>query len=210
MLGNSSNTGGGNRTFLKIFDGHIVTEWKEKPQNMTDVHERLNKNDVKVYYKQYDFVEGHLVSADLEDSPFGQIIKVTLADGAETYTLDIHADSRYGFSFFYKMLGINTAMPVRIKPYSFTGDDGKSLIGISITQGGDKVTYDFGKDVVPELAVKSKGGKTTYDNTDRYNFFLEKFGEFKARVSAASPSVPKPMAMYEGPPDEEMDSDLPF
>jgi hypothetical protein len=208
MLGTSSGSKGA--TFLKIFDGRIVREWSERPQNVQDLKERMNKRDRKVYYVSYDFVSGMVESVGIDShAEYGETIKLTLVDGADRYVLDIHASSRYGSSFFFRMMNIDMGLPLEVKPYSFLDESGKSRTGLTLSQQGVKLDYAYPKDTVPELVPKVRGGKTTYDDTDRYNFFMEEFKKFEVKVKAAV--VQQPSATQEPVfPEDEMDDDLPF
>lgn len=210
MLGTTRE--GSGTTYLKIFDGRVVREWRERPENVDKLMERVNKNDRTVYYVSYEFVSGMLVDCTLDSSEYGETLKLILLDGTERYQLDVAANSKYGTSLFYRMMNIDIEQPVRFMPYSFMGDDGKQKTGLNITQNGEKVDYAYAKEDVPELVVKVRGGKNTYDDTDRYNFFLAELKKFQMKVKAMAVTQGGTMANEPDFPDimEDDDSDLPF
>lgn len=214
MLGNSNPTSKG-AIFLKIFDGQIVQEWKEKPEHVLDVKERVNKLDRKVYYVTYEFLEGRIVDCELDVSDYGETVKLTILDGTEKYILDIGANSRYGTSFFQRMMNIDLNAPIKIRPYAFEDKEGKNRIGVSLSQNGTKLEWAYTMEEVPQLVAKVRGTKTEYDDTDRYNFFIAELSKFQAKVKTSSPIASNVMATISGTVDlsedlSDFDSDLPF
>lgn len=204
MLGSTRREGGG--MYLNIFQGNIVQEFKEKPDTPGDYHERTNKNGAKRYYLKYDFLSGYLVGAHRETTDFGEQISLYFRDGESRYTLRMQADSKYARSFYYKMDAIDLSKPVTLSPYDFIGDDQKRLVGMTIKQDDEKVAYGIPQDEVPEVEVKTRAGKTTYDDTDRYNFFIERFDAFAKGLKPIADEEPVP---FDGD-EEEGDDDLPF
>lgn len=204
-------SGGGNVTYLKIFDGRIVREWSKKPDGVADLKERVNKLDKTVYYVQYDFVSGKLVDVDVSSSDYGETVRLQLVDGTERYCLDIPASSKYGTSFFQRMLSIDLDMELQIRPYSFVDEQGKTRTGLSLSQKNEKIGYHYRMEDVPPLVEKTRGGKKSFDDTDRYNFFMEELRKFKDKVKATTPSFMTPELFSEpAAEEEEFDDDLPF
>ncbi len=186
MLGKRNDT---RTTWLKFFDGNIVQEWSSMPEGVDGIQTRVNKNDKTVYYLSYDFLEAEILDAELQTSEFGESIVLTLIDPEATYKLTIQAASRYGNSFFSRMHNIDLDKAVRFYPYSFVAEDGKQRTGISLSQEGTKLDWCFPKGTVPDLVEKVRAGKTTYDDTDRYNFYIEEYNKFVAKVkSRVSPA----------------------
>jgi hypothetical protein len=214
MLGkrNESRT-----TWLKLFDGSIVQEWSNAPEGVEDIKTRVNKAKKTVYYVTYDFLEAEILDAELQSSEFGESILLTLIDAESTYRLTIQAASRYGNSFFARMHNIDLNKPVRFYPYSFVAEDGKQRTGISLSQEGTKLDWCFPKGTVPELIEKVRAGKTTYDDTDRYNFYIAEYEKFVGKVKSRIPAGKVSEALMYPPDFEEaaMDDDeggidLPF
>lgn len=208
MLG-TSRSGGGNITYLKIFDGRIVREWSKKPDGI-EVLERVNKMDKTVYYVAYDYVSGKLVDVDVATSDYGETVRLHLVDGTERYCLDIPASSRYGTSFFQRMLAIDLDMELQIRPYSFTDEQGKSRTGLSLVQKNEKIGYHYRMEDIPPLVEKTRGGKKSFDDTDRYNFFMEELKKFQEKIKSVPSLFTEAALAAPEQDDEEYDDDLPF
>lgn len=210
MLGNAKQSGG-NVTYLGIYDGKVVKTWSKKPDNVPNLKERVNKNDKTVYYITFDFVSGYLTGASIRTGEYGDSIMLTLSDGAETYQLEFGANSKYATTFMQRMMNIALDKELRIMPYSFMDENGKQRTGLSLSQDNEKLGYAYERDAVPELVAKTRGGKTTYDDTDRYNFFMEEFRKFEAKVNKAAPLPDDGFPSVPAPEEEEdFDDDLPF
>lgn len=211
MLGTTRREAG---IYLSIYQGKIVQEFRERPNTPGDVKERVNKAGNTIYYFQYDFVSGFIRGAKRETTDYGEQLTLTLQDGESLYRLRMQADSKYARSFFYRMAGIDLDKKVTLTPYDFTGEDGKRVVGISVQQDGDKLKYNLPEGELPEVEVKTRGGKTTYDDTDRYNYLIGKLDEFIDRVGPAFEveSSAEVLADFESLEDgfEDEDSDLPF
>jgi len=193
-MGLRDTRNGSNLTYLSIFGGKIVQQWKKKPEPDTlplgkKLHERINANDDTVYYIEYDAVEGLLTKAVLDtEGKYGDKINLTLTDMGEDYLLSFPIESSYANTFFNKLDNLDINESISFQPYSFEDDSGKKRSGFALYQDSEKIpnvyTREDPKDL-PELKVTTKRGKTTYDSTERDNFFYEKFMKLIKQVHGA-------------------------
>ncbi len=159
------------------------------PDTPGDYLERVNKNGAKRYYLKYDYLVGHLVGASRESTDYGDQIVLYFRDADQSYVLRIMADSKYARSLYYRMGNIDLSRPLTVTPYDFVAGDGKRMVGLSLKQDDVKIEGNLPQDEIPPIAVKTRAGKTTYDDTDRYNYFIEKFDVFCSQFDQSSPDV---------------------
>ena len=130
-----------------------------------------------------------------------QILETDFGDGTSA-VVQFNADSRYGMDFLMKFPAIDLSKSFSLSPFAFEGDDGRTVAGVSVIQGGHKVPRQFTKDNpngMPPAVQKKVGTKVKWDFSDVVNFLYDKFDEKKAEV--------KPVEQQEV---VESEDDLPF
>lgn len=96
---------------------------------------------------------------------YGESINVTVDDGDESFILSMSTNNQYSQCMMKALLLMDFSKDLFIKPYDFTGADGRRAQGISFRQNGEKidlkevkVSPDFEKEK-SFFADKSAAGK---------------------------------------------------
>lgn len=189
MLGSTNKT---RKTYLQPISGKIVQSVGEDAKDDEKVRERVNKVGKTVYERMFDFVAGEVVDMEIHSGDYGDRIMITIVDMDNEYELQVPVESKYGQSILMRMPNIDFSNRVLFMPYEFEDDNGKKKSGFVLSQGvnADEGRYNKEEKVqpahtrdnpngLPELEVKTRGSKTTYDDTDRINFLLEQFEKLK-------------------------------
>lgn len=109
---------------------------------------RIVKNDdgtekMRKYELTYPGITGFITGVVTRDGDYGTSILVAIKDSNdEEFTLALQAKSKYGEDFLHKLPNIKLTSEVSIKPYNFADGD-KKISGVTITQGGEKLTNAF-------------------------------------------------------------------
>lgn len=189
------------RSYEVEVDGVKVT--KEK----TEIHKSLLKD---VTIKNISVYNGN----------YGESINVDVLINGTEFTLQFKADSSFGMDFMEKVPGIDLSKPLNIRGYDFEPEPGKRKRGLSIEQGGEKITgffYDAEKKKsLHGIPTPVEGGKG-YDSKKWRRFFEDK-AEFLvaymksdiipklATVTASEPTA----EVDEATPDDVAPEDIPF
>jgi hypothetical protein len=159
--------------YLSVVGGKVAERVNE---NTPGAVKRVNKNEKVVYEMLHDGLDDMIfMGATIENSDYGEQIRIKMESDGETFQLSVPFQSRYGNSLLWKFPFVDVGMEFNIYPYDFEGDEGK-VTGFSITQGGEKVKAAFTEGVVPQpVAKKGRGGKEEWDYTERENFLYDNF-----------------------------------
>lgn len=145
------------KTYLKVLgsDGTLrqsVPEGTEGAVRRT-YEDRETKAEVAVFELVYDFIDGMIGDINLFEGKFGDNLIIPITDGDDTFHLSLSTSQPFGEDFMKKLLNIDLSKPVAISPFSFTGENGKPVRGLSIVQdftinngsimGGTKVQNYF-------------------------------------------------------------------
>jgi len=97
------------------------------------------------FEKIYESVSGKITDIKFQDTDFGTLIQVSLTDTFlnDIEILSMSTSQTFGEDFMKKLPSLDLDKDVTIRPYSFTGDNGKALKGLSITQDNEKVENFF-------------------------------------------------------------------
>ncbi len=152
----------------------------------------------------YKDLVGLITKIEFRDGSFGRQLQVTVSDGDEKpVVLSLSTSSNYGEDMMKKLINVDLEKTVKIAPYSFTDDKGKSKKGITIWQSDGKENVKLGNyfyDAEKKKNIngypepkKLKGGKQlSKDQWKLYfgearEFLVEKITEhFKLDVPAAA------------------------
>ncbi len=114
-----------------------------------------DENDVVVWEQVFtSFEDATIQSLEIKDGDYGRVLYIGLDDDV---VISVNTANNFGTDFMKKIPNIDMSKPVTIFPFSFVGDKGKDVKGVSITQEGNKITSFF---------QEKKGGKTV--NTNGY------------------------------------------
>lgn len=87
----------------------------------------------------YKDLVGKISKIEFRDSNFGRQLYVTVTDGDEKpVCLCLSTSSNYGEDMMKKLMNVDMEKPVKIAPYSFTDDKGKTKKGVTLTQHNGK------------------------------------------------------------------------
>lgn len=122
--------------FAAITNGSIVI--KSDATN-TNAVKRVNKLGNTVFELIYAKCYGIITNVQIVNGKFGQDLIVSMSDGNQNMNLTMKADSSYARSFWKQFFNIDLTQGVEFAPFQFTGENDKTVIGISLKQNGDKV-----------------------------------------------------------------------
>ena len=184
MVGNEQRS----NNFYSVSNGKITRSFgKTKPEGIDKIVSRVNKNGDTVYELHYDFIEGRIIDARIEShESYGKFINLKLTDGKETVSLSMGFDSSYGRHFIFRIPNFDLRSSVKIKPYSFNDDTGKTRIGLVIYQNGLKIPSAYTKDEpngLPQLKQVTFNGELKWDSTEQLAFLNERFEGFSKAVN---------------------------
>jgi hypothetical protein len=201
------------RVYLGISDGFIT----ERLQEATDDSVMKTRKDGTVYHElQYEDWTGIVTSIKLHEGSYdGQVFKswnliLEDADDGEEFTLSVPMQSSNASSLYCKLEGADLSRKIVIKPYNFTGENGKKVVGLNIYQHGQKIEAVHTKDTMPVQPREKTGadaGKWDYSAVDE--FLSGKFLELADKVTAMNPST-EGAATQSAPPDAQAKSNESF
>jgi hypothetical protein len=122
--------------------------------------------------KVYQSLSGLINSLEIKDTDYGQVINLEV-DGI---VLSLNSDGSYAQDLMKKLPNVNLDEPLEITPYSFTGDSGRPMRGITIMQGGNKIKSHFWDDEnqtsINGIPTVSKEESQGYKKDDWKVFFI--------------------------------------
>lgn len=91
----------------------------------------------------YDKIGGTITNVSFETGEYGENVLVTFSDGENEVTLAQGVASKFGEDLLKKLPSVDFAEKVTAQPYSFEGDNGKEIQGVTLYQKSDKVANHF-------------------------------------------------------------------
>jgi hypothetical protein len=164
----------GRKNFLTIGNGKIVLQHQNPIEGVTT--QRVNKNGKTVHEEIFTSITAMISNIQSKDTTFGKVWEIELTDNGETYVLSFNYSSRYTNNFFRALPNVDLSQPVKIAPWSMADkkDSSKTVIGLSISQDGQKVPFKWDKDnpgELPEMQQIKRKGKLEWDDTKQLEFF---------------------------------------
>ena len=176
----NNNTRSARTTYFSVAEGKVRVRLKEATDGSVA---RQNKKGEIVHEFVYDEFTGRITSIGKDEAPFGTQWRIDFEDNGEAYTLNMMYDSSTAQKMLNVLLAreLDIAKPVTLRPYNFTNDKGKQIVGVSVLQNGTKIGPAFGthaypidgRPEMPELEVVKFKGKDQYDSTKRLEFLAE-------------------------------------
>jgi hypothetical protein len=168
------NKDSGRKNFLTIGNGKIVLQHQNPIEGVTT--QRVNKNGKTVHEEIFTSVTAMIANIQSKDTTFGKVWEIELTDNSETYVLSFNYSSRYTNNFFRALPNIDLSQPVKIAPWTMADkkDSSKTVIGLSISQNGNKVPFKWDKDNpgnLPEMEQIKRKGKLEWDDSKQLEFF---------------------------------------
>ena len=210
----NNNTRSARTTYFSVAEGKVRVRLKEATEGSVA---RQNKKGEIVHEFVYDEFTGRITSIGKDEAPFGTQWRIDFEDSGEAYTLNMMYDSSTAQKMLNVLLApeLDIAKPVTLRPYNFTNDKGKQIVGVSVLQNGTKIGPAFGthaypidgRPEMPELEVVKFKGKDQYDSTKRLEFLADQVAtrlqpKFATSAPVAVESVPTT--------NEGGDDELPF
>lgn len=207
-----------------------LTVPKGTPGAVRREYEDRETKEVKVKYELiYTEIDGMIGDITIMTGKFGDNLIIPLKDTVtgETLCLSLGVTSNFGEDFMKKMPSIDYTKPVKLVPYSFTTDKGKTKKAITVYQNNVKLSDYFrdaeGKNIngLPEPEGDTKSytkddWKIYYLTTRKFLINFNKTAGYikdKAAVAASTPLVPNAptLPVYdEVIPDDVAGEDEPF
>ncbi len=176
----NNNTRSARTTYFSVAEGKVRVRLKEATEGSVA---RQNKKGEIVHEFVYDEFTGRITSIGKDEAPFGTQWRIDFEDNGEAYTLNMMYDSSTAQKMLNVLLApeLEIAKPVTLRPYNFTNDKGKQIVGVSVLQNGTKIGPAFGthaypidgRPEMPELEVVKFKGKDQYDSTKRLEFLAD-------------------------------------
>ena len=125
------------KTYLQeIADGSIRMVVPEGTPGCVkrEYEDRETKETKHKFELVFSAINGKLGKITLNKGKFGDQLILPLTDGEDNYNLALSIQQNFGEDFMKKMPNINFDKPVRLAPFSFVTDQGKTVKGIDIRQ----------------------------------------------------------------------------
>ena len=111
---------------------------------------------------------------------FGESLNVTTDAGGDRFIISVSTNNQYSQCFMKALLLMDLEKDLYIKPYDFTGTDGKRAQGISFRQDGVKI--DLKEVETPKQFIKEKEFWKTSDKKKIKRFFEDLSDYFVGEV----------------------------
>lgn len=131
--------------FNVLADGKFHQTVSEGTEGATlRTYETSDGKEGSKWEKIYSDISGKITNIEFADGNYGKLLMLTIEDeGYEPVVVSFNCNSNFGEDMLHKLLNINRELPVKLVPYSFTDDKGKSRKGITVTQGDVKIQSSF-------------------------------------------------------------------
>ena len=174
-MGLNSRTGGG-AIHLSVINGSLMQKSDEKnPLAVAREYEDKNGNKKTKHELVYDGVSGRITDMKFRDGDFGEQFTLVIQDGEDKFEIHMPTSGKYFADFGKKIPNVNLSEDVEVTPYSFEGDNGRPLQGMTIRQSGEKLTSYFwdGKKSINGIPDVSKADRKDYDSDSWKIFFIK-------------------------------------
>ena len=132
--------------YLSVSDGALV---RQHPQAIDGVtKERITKTGKLVWEERFKDLTGMIIGVDTRENDYGKQLTVKFKDGDEWYQISMPYSSRYSSSFLKALPNVDLTQSVRFMPWAMPdkSDNTKTVTGITMYQGKDKIAPKFTKD----------------------------------------------------------------
>ena len=141
-LGHASTT----TTFCTIVNGKFAVKSEEGAKGAVS---RFSKNkNMDVWEISFPDATGTIIDMRIEDSDYGEQLKLTLKDAADKYVgINIPVKSNYFDAFCGKLQNADLKKQLMLVPFSFEDKmkANKIVSGMNVIQGGKKLDYYYSK-----------------------------------------------------------------
>lgn len=173
--------------YLNVSRGALI---EKVPEGTEGAKSRINRLGNQVFEKFYERMGGTIKYLWIKEGKYGKQIFVNFPyEEDSSINVCINLDSSYGRSFLNQIFNLDVTKPVILTPYSFKGDNGKTITGISIKQNGQKVEKGF-PEGTPEVEFTQKGDKfyvNQMQQDERQEFLEDKLEKLSAENNITPP-----------------------
>lgn len=195
------NTKQDNKYVTILADGTLRLPSTEGAEGAVRREYETSDGKTGVKYEQvFTEISGYISNVAFHEGEFGKLLQITMKEeGEDDVILSLQTSSNFGEDMMKKLMSIDTTQKVRIVPYSFTDENGKSKKGVTVYQNGEKVKNYFqsgeGKESkmlhgYPEIPKVGKGKVISSDEWKMYfmqaRLFLINYIEENFKVTAPS------------------------
>ena len=179
--------------------GGFVWDRKADKSNSNYATQEFNRADGTIGTRQgaqYADLTGNVVGVEFRvHDKYGESINITVDSEGSRYIMSISTNNQYSQCFMKALLIMDLKKELFIKPYDFTGEDGKRAQGISFRQDGTKLDLKTVKS--PEKFQKEKSFWAKASKKEIKRFFEDLSDYFVAEVeekvcSQLTADVPTP------------------
>jgi len=151
-------------------------------------HEKVEQGTEGAVYREYELKDGtksgkwELLYKDIsnvtiknirfEDSDFGENILTTFTDGENEVVWSENTGTNFGSDWMKRLPNLNLSEKVSIKPYAFTGENGKLKKGVNVYQHDKIGDYFYDWENKKELYDFPKKQKEDMKTDDWKLYFL--------------------------------------
>lgn len=193
-MGMGSNAGRDSK-FVSIMAGQIVLQ---VASDTPGAESRINKNEKEVWEIKSDWIEGHITDIKVVDKTDWIEWQVFINDRGEKWILSFPYSGGSATGFLSRIEACDFTKPIRVCPYWIPKEDDptnhRAYLGLYQDNGDTKIESQYTKENdyngLPQLKEGKKGRKTTWDDTERQEFF-EKLVKEKVlpAIDAAKDSI---------------------
>lgn len=159
-------------------EGAVKREYKVTDEK---TKEETTKTKNEIVFKA---LSGKITDVAFAETKFGVLLQVRVTDEEGDLTISTNASNNFGIDFMKKLPAMDFSKEYRLAPFSFEGEKGKTIRGISISEGleqdkeAPKVTnffWDGKKDIHDFPAPKGDTTKYTKNKWKAYFGEVEDF-----------------------------------
>ena len=110
-------------------EGAIKREYKVTDEK---TKEEVTKTKNEIVFKA---LSGKITNVDFTQTKFGNLLQLTITDEQGDLTISTNASNNFGTDLMKKLPSMDFSKEYRVAPFSFTGENGKNVRGISISEG---------------------------------------------------------------------------
>ena len=165
--------------YYTVIDGTLRTKVDEGfPNAVRREYETKDGAKAVKFERVVDALKGYIEGIQFNDGDYGKTINITLDENDEGKKpiVQFSVEGTYGEDVLKKLPGVDLSKEVRFRPFSFTGDDGRDVRGVEITQGETKIK-NFFYDPEKKLALNGyptpEGDVSEYSKEDWKIFYLQ-------------------------------------
>jgi len=207
--------------YLKIVEGKLAQVCKS---DTPGAEKFTTKDGEDKYYLFYKSLTGILENISVKMPPDNQPNwkpnwNLKFVDGDEVFYVQIPFSGGYANVFFHILKNIEAGIPIVFTP-SFKRQEYqgkmKDNYGVFVKQNGMPLKWFYSKENdnlqdIPALDIqKFKSGKTTYDDTERNEFFKKLANEYSGKCARSALDVIEEVNEEVNQVNEESDDGLPF